>query len=139
MSTRIRQAPARIDGATSAADRPNTRQSYQIGAGIAGRWRAGIMGIALVRRRQECRTEPSRVLHVGLGPISTTVVRNKITTKKAYHRGTADIDPGQGWTEPSARWPAVRTDALRVGMGDVRKAIKAAKPDVVVLCTRFVR
>ncbi len=80
------------------------------------------------------QTGPIKVLHVGLGPIGAGVVRQVAERKGFRIVGAADIDPlkiGRDLGEIAGVGRALR---VKVG-GDVRKAIKATKPDVVVLCT----
>jgi hypothetical protein len=79
-------------------------------------------------------TGPIRVLHVGLGPIGAGVVRQVAGRKGFRIVGAADIDPAKVGRDLGDIAGVGR--ALRVKVsGDVKKAIKAAKPDVVVLCT----
>jgi 2,4-diaminopentanoate dehydrogenase len=80
------------------------------------------------------QTGPIKVLHVGLGPIGAAVVRQVAERKGFRIVGAADIDAakaGRDLGEVAGVGPKLR---IKVS-GDVRKAIKAAKPDVVVLCT----
>src|SRR6476646_5332802 len=79
-------------------------------------------------------TGPIRVLHVGLGPIGAGVVRQVAERKGFRIVGAADIDPAKVGRDLGDIAGVGR--ALRVKVsGDVKKAIKATKPDVVVLCT----
>ncbi len=79
-------------------------------------------------------TGPIRVLHVGLGPIGAGVVRQVADRKGFRIVGAADIDPAKAGRDLGEVAGVGR--ALRVKVsGDVKKAIKASKPDVVVLCT----
>jgi hypothetical protein len=79
-------------------------------------------------------TGPIKVLHVGLGPIGAGVVRQVAERKGFRIVGAADIDPAKAGRDLGEVADVGR--ALRVKVsGDVKKAIKAAKPDVVVLCT----
>jgi len=79
-------------------------------------------------------TGPIKVLHVGLGPIGAGVVRQVAERKGFRIVGAADIDPAKAGRDLGEVAGVGR--ALRVKVsGDVKKAIKAAKPDVVVLCT----
>ena len=80
------------------------------------------------------QTGPIKVLHVGLGPIGAGVVRQVAERKGFRIVGAADIDPlkiGRDLGQIAGVGRALR---VKVG-GDVRKAIKTTKPDVVVLCT----
>ncbi len=77
---------------------------------------------------------PIRVMHVGLGPIGAGVVRQVAGRKGFRIVGAADIDPlkvGRDLGEVAGVGRALRVKVS----SDVRKAIKAASPDVVVLCT----
>lgn len=79
-------------------------------------------------------TGPIRVLHVGLGPIGAGVVRQVAERKGFRIVGAADIDPAKAGRDLGEVAGVGR--ALRVKVsGDVKKTIKTAKPDVVVLCT----
>jgi len=79
-------------------------------------------------------TGPIKVLHVGLGPIGAGVVRQVAGRKGFRIVGAADIDPAKAGRDLGEVTGVGR--ALRVKVsGDVKKAIKASKPDVVVLCT----
>jgi hypothetical protein len=79
-------------------------------------------------------TGPIRVLHVGLGPIGAGVVRQVVERKGFRIVGAADIDPMKAGRDLGEVAGVGR--ALRVKVsGDVKKAIKGSKPDVVVLCT----
>jgi 2,4-diaminopentanoate dehydrogenase len=80
------------------------------------------------------QTGPLKVLHVGLGPIGTAVVRQVAERKGFRIVGAADIDPAKAGRDLGEVAGVGRTLRVKVS-GDVRKAIKAAKPDVVVLCT----
>jgi 4-hydroxy-tetrahydrodipicolinate reductase len=79
-------------------------------------------------------TGPIRVLHYGLGPIGAAVVR-QISEREGFRIVSAvDIDPlkvGKDLGEVAGLRRALK---VRV-VNDAKKAIKAGKPDVVVLCT----
>ncbi len=77
---------------------------------------------------------PIRVMHVGLGPIGAGVVRQVAERRGFRIVGAADIDPDKIGRDLGEVAGAGRTLRVRIS-GDVRKAIKASKPDVVVLCT----
>lgn len=80
------------------------------------------------------RTGPIRVMHIGLGPIGVGVVRQVAERKGFRIVGAADIDPAKAGRDLGQVAGLGRR--LRVAVsGDVKKAIKAARPDVVVLCT----
>ena len=77
---------------------------------------------------------PIKVLHVGLGPIGSGVVRQVAARKGMKIVGAVDIDPtkvGRDLGEVAALERLLRVKVS----GDGRKAIKSARPDVVVLCT----
>jgi hypothetical protein len=79
-------------------------------------------------------TGPIRVMHVGLGPIGAGVVRQVAERKGFRIVGAADIDPikiGRDLGEVAGVGRALRVKVS----GEVKKTIKSAKPDVVVLCT----
>src|SRR5919107_1574626 len=80
------------------------------------------------------QTGPIKVAHVGLGPIGAAVVRQVAERKGFRIVAAADIDPAKVGRDLGLVTGAMRTLRVKVS-GDIRKAIKAAKPDVVVLCT----
>ena len=80
------------------------------------------------------RTGPIRVMHVGLGPIGASVVRQVAERRGFRIVGAADIDPAKEGRDLGQIAGLGRPLRVKVSK-DVRKAIKAAKPDVVVLCT----
>jgi 2,4-diaminopentanoate dehydrogenase len=80
------------------------------------------------------RTGPIRVMHVGLGPIGVGVVRQVAERKGFRIVGAADIDPAKAGRDLGEIAGVGRSLRVKVS-ADVRKAIKATKPDVVVLCT----
>jgi hypothetical protein len=80
------------------------------------------------------RTGPIRVMHVGLGPIGAGVVRQVADRKGFRIVGAADIDPAKAGRDLGEIAGVGRILRVKVS-SDVRKAIKASKPDVVVLCT----
>ena len=79
-------------------------------------------------------TGPIKVLHVGLGPIGAAVVRQVADRKGLRIVGAADIDPAKIGRDLGDIAGVGRTLRVRIS-GDVKKAIKASKPDAVVLCT----
>lgn len=79
-------------------------------------------------------TGPIKVLHVGLGPIGAGVVRQVAERKGFRIVGAADIDPAKVGRDLGEVAGVGRALRVRIS-GDVRQAIKASKPDVVVLCT----
>ena len=80
------------------------------------------------------RTGPIRVMHIGLGPIGVGVVRQVAERKGFRIVGAADIDPAKAGRDLGQVAGLGRRLRVTVS-GDVKKAIKAARPDVVVLCT----
>jgi 2,4-diaminopentanoate dehydrogenase len=75
-----------------------------------------------------------RVMHVGLGPIGAAVVRQVAARKGFQIVAAVDIDPHKVGKDLGDVVSVGRR--LRVNVtSDLRKAIKAARPDVAVLCT----
>jgi hypothetical protein len=80
------------------------------------------------------KTGAIRVLHFGLGPIGAAVVRQVAGRKGLRAVGAVDIDPAKAGRDLGD--VAGVGGSLRVRVSDdAKKAIKATKPDVVVLCT----
>ncbi|MEX2272020.1 MAG: hypothetical protein WD690_11135 [Vicinamibacterales bacterium] len=75
-----------------------------------------------------------RVLHVGLGPIGAAVVRQVAARKGLKIVGAVDIDPAKIGRDLGEATGAGRKLNVKIA-GDLKKAIKATKPDVAVLCT----
>jgi hypothetical protein len=75
-----------------------------------------------------------RVMHFGLGPIGAAIVRQVATRPGFTAVGGIDIDPAKVGKDLGAVVGLGRRLRAPV-VADARKAIKAAKPDVVVLCT----
>jgi hypothetical protein len=77
---------------------------------------------------------PIRVLHVGLGPIGAAVARQVATRAGFTAVGAIDIDPAKQGRDLGE---VVGLDRrLRVPVsGDLRAVVRAARPDVAVLCT----
>jgi 4-hydroxy-tetrahydrodipicolinate reductase len=75
-----------------------------------------------------------RVLHVGLGPIGAAVVRQVSARKGLKIVGAVDIDAAKIGRDLGEVTGAGRKLNIKV-MSDLRKTIKASKPDVAVLCT----
>jgi 4-hydroxy-tetrahydrodipicolinate reductase len=73
-------------------------------------------------------------MHVGLGPIGAGVVRQVAERKGFRIVGAADIDPAKEGRDLGQIAGVGRPLRVKVSK-DVRKAIRASKPDVVVLCT----
>jgi hypothetical protein len=80
------------------------------------------------------KTGPIRVMHVGLGPIGAGVVRQVAERNGFRIVGAADIDPAKAGRDLGLVSGTGRPLRVKIS-ADVKKAIKAAKPDVVVLCT----
>lgn len=80
------------------------------------------------------RTGPIRVMHVGLGPIGAGVVRQVAERKGFRIVGAVDIDPAKAGRDLGEVAGLGRGLRVKVS-ADVKKAIRASKPDVVVLCT----
>jgi len=75
-----------------------------------------------------------RVLHVGLGPIGAAVAR-QLAARKAFRIvGAVDIDPSKADRDVGDVAELGRPLRVKVS-ADLRKAIKASKPDIAVLCT----
>jgi 4-hydroxy-tetrahydrodipicolinate reductase len=75
------------------------------------------------------------VLHFGLGPIGAAIVRQVAGRRGFRIVGGVDIDPAKVGRDLGTVAGVGR--ALRIKVSDdPRKAIKASKPDVVVLCTQ---
>lgn len=77
---------------------------------------------------------PIRVIHFGLGPIGAAVVRQVASRKGFKIAGAVDIDPAKVGRDLGEVAGVGRTLEVKVS-DDARKAIKASKPDVAVLCT----
>jgi 2,4-diaminopentanoate dehydrogenase len=77
---------------------------------------------------------PIRVLHVGLGPIGAAVVRQVSNRKGFKIVGAVDIDPVKVGRDLGHVAEAGRPLKVKV-TDDLKKAVKAGKPDVAVLCT----
>ncbi len=75
-----------------------------------------------------------RVLHVGLGPIGCAVAR-QVTARKGFRIvGAVDIDPHLGGRDVGVIADIGRPLRIKV-TADLRKTVKATKPDIAVLCT----
>ena len=79
-------------------------------------------------------TGPIRVIHFGLGPIGAGVVRQVANRKGFRIVGAVDIDPAKTGRDLGEVAGVGRALKVKVS-DDARKAIKASKPDVAVLCT----
>jgi len=81
------------------------------------------------------RKGPIRVLHFGLGPIGAAVVRQCAARRGFRIVGAVDIDPAKAGKDLGEVAGVGRKLKVPVSEDD-KKAIKASKPDVVVLCTQ---
>ena len=81
------------------------------------------------------QTGPIRVVHFGLGPIGTGIVRQVAARKGFRIVGAVDIDPAKAGRDLGDVARTGRRLKIKVS-ADARKTIKATRPDVVVLCTR---
>ena len=80
------------------------------------------------------QSKPIRVMHFGLGPIGAAVVRQVATRKGFRIVAAVDIDPakvGRDLGEVAGLGRSLKVKVIE----DVRKAVKAGRPDVAVLCT----
>ena len=77
---------------------------------------------------------PIRVIHFGLGPIGAAVVKQVASRKGFKIVGAVDIDPAKAGRDLGDVVGLDRKLKVKV-MDDAKKAIKASKPDVAVLCT----
>jgi 2,4-diaminopentanoate dehydrogenase len=75
-----------------------------------------------------------RVMHFGLGPIGAAVVKQVAGRPGFKIVGGIDIDPAKVGRDLGEVAGLPRRLGVRVS-GDAPKALKSAKPDVVVLCT----
>ena len=75
-----------------------------------------------------------RVLHVGLGPIGAAVV-SQVASRPGFKAvGAVDVDPAKVGRDLGEVVGLDRRLRVKVA-SDLRAAVKAAKPDVAVLCT----
>ena len=81
------------------------------------------------------RKGPIRVLHFGLGPIGAAIVRQVASRPGFKVVGGVDVDPAKVGRDVGEIAGVGRSLRVRIS-DDPRKAIKASKPDVVVLCTQ---
>ena len=75
-----------------------------------------------------------KVMHYGLGPIGAAVVKQVAARPGFKIVGAVDIDPAKIGRDLGDVVGLPRRVGAKVS-GDAAKALKAAKPDVVVLCT----
>ena len=80
------------------------------------------------------QTGPIRVAHFGLGPIGAAIVKQVAERKGFKIVAGVDIDAAKIGRDLGEVAGIGRKLGVKVS-GDARKAIKAGKPDVVVLCT----
>jgi 4-hydroxy-tetrahydrodipicolinate reductase len=80
------------------------------------------------------KTGPIRVIHFGLGPIGSGVVRQVAVRPGLKIVGAVDIDPAKIGRDLGEVAGVGRRLKVKVS-GDARKAIKASRPDVALLCT----
>jgi 4-hydroxy-tetrahydrodipicolinate reductase len=77
---------------------------------------------------------PVRVVHFGLGPIGTSIVR-LVAERPAFRIvGAIDVDPGKVGRDLGDIAGLGRRLKVAVS-GDAREALRAARPDVVIHCT----
>src|SRR5262249_30864548 len=90
--------------------------------------------IGHLRFRVRFRFMSIRVLHIGLGPIGAAVAQ-QVATRPGFRSVSAvDIDPAKVGRDLGEVIGLDRTLKVVVS-SDIKKAIKASKPDVVALCT----
>ena len=75
-----------------------------------------------------------RVLHFGLGPIGAAIVKQVAARPGFKIVGAVDIDPAKVGRDLGAVVGVPRGLGVKIS-ADAAKALKAAKPDVAVLCT----
>ena len=75
-----------------------------------------------------------RILHFGLGPIGAAIVRQVAAKPGLKSVGAVDIDPAKLGRD-LGDVAGLRRLGIRIA-GDAAKALKSAKPDVVIHCTR---
>src|SRR5678816_596606 len=75
-----------------------------------------------------------RVMHFGLGPIGAAIVKQVATRPGFKIVGAIDIDPAKAGRDLGDIVGLSKRLGVKVS-ADAAKALKAAKPDVVVLCT----
>ena len=79
-------------------------------------------------------TGPIKVLHFGLGPIGVGVVKQVASRRGFKIVGAVDIDPAKAGKDLGEVAGLGRSLRIKVS-ADAKKAIKSAKPDVIVLST----
>jgi 4-hydroxy-tetrahydrodipicolinate reductase len=86
-------------------------------------------------REMASNSGPIRVIHFGLGPIGAAVVRQVANRKGFKVVGAVDVDPAKVGRDLGDVAGVGRQLKVKVS-NDAKKAIKASKPDVAVLCTQ---
>jgi len=104
------------------------------GSGGGERYNFRLDFFKLRRSGMAAEKGPIRVVHFGLGPIGAGVVRQVAARKGFKIVGAVDIDPAKVGRDLGEVAAVGRQLKIRVS-DDAKKTIKAAKPDVVVLCT----
>ena len=77
---------------------------------------------------------PIKVMHVGLGPIGVGAVRQVAVRKGMKIVGAVDIDPAKVGRDLGEVAGFERPLRIKVS-GDLKKAVRSSKPDVILLCT----
>src|SRR5213080_1480762 len=75
-----------------------------------------------------------RVMHFGLGPIGAAIVKQVAARPGFKIVGAIDIDPAKVGRDLGDVVGLPKRLGVKIS-GDAVKALKSAKPDVVVLCT----
>src|SRR5260221_10014549 len=75
-----------------------------------------------------------KVMHFGLGPIGSAIVKQVATRPGFKIVGAIDIDPAKVGRDLGDVVGLPKRIGAKVS-GDAAKALKAARPDVVILCT----
>ena len=75
-----------------------------------------------------------RVMHFGLGPIGAAIVKQVATRPGFKIVGAIDIDPAKAGRDLGDVVGLTKRLGVKVS-AEAGKALKSAKPDVVVLCT----
>src|SRR6202007_1833595 len=91
------------------------------------------------RRRWRAAYNPGvmpniRVMHFGLGPIGAAIVKQVAVRPGFKIVGAIDIDPAKVGRDLGDVVGLSKRLGAKVS-GDAAKALKSAKPDVVILCT----
>jgi hypothetical protein len=75
-----------------------------------------------------------RVMHFGLGPVGAAVVKQIAVRRGLTSVGAIDIDPAKVGRDLGEVAGLSKRLGVKIS-GDAAKALKSAKPDVIVLCT----